>query len=306
MRLLSLPTLLTSLLCLLALPARAELRVVATVPDLAALAQAVGRDKVSVQSLALPTQDPHFVDAKPNLVLQLNRADLLLALGLQMEGGWLPVLQTGARNPKIPTAGSGYLDPSTLVKLLDVPTAAVSRSQGDVHAGGNPHYLYDPRAALRVARGIAARLAQLDPANAKTYEANLARFTQELETARAGWEQRLAGLKGAPVVAFHKSLAYLADWTGFEPVAYLEPKPGIPPNPAHVSRVLATARARKARMLVQEEYYPTNTSRLVAGKVPAPLVTLPGGTDFRGGQSYVQRMDETVKRLEQGLQGKNP
>ncbi len=305
MRLLSLPALLGSLLCLLALPARAELRVVATVPDLAALAQAVGGDKVSVQSLALPTQDPHFVDAKPNLVLQLNRADLLLSLGLQMEGGWLPVLQTGARNQKILTGGSGYLDCSTLVKLLDVPTAAVGRSQGDVHAGGNPHYLADPRAALRVARGIAARLAQLDPENAEAYEANLARFGQELETARAGWEQRLAGLKGAPVVAFHKSLVYLADWTGFEPVAYLEPKPGIPPNPAHVARVLATARARKAQMLVQEEYYPTNTSRLVAEKVPMPLVTLPG-TDFRGGQSYVQRMDALVKRLEQGLQGKSP
>lgn len=306
MRLLSLPSLLASLLCLLALPARAELRVVATVPDLAALAKAVGGDKVSVQALALPTQDPHFVDAKPNLILQLNRADLLLSLGLQLEGGWLPVLQSGARNPKILTGGSGFLDCSSLVQLLDVPSAAVSRSQGDVHQAGNPHYLYDPRAALRVARGISARLSQLDPDNAQAYAANLARFTQELETARAGWEKRLAGLKGAPVVAFHKSLVYLADWTGFEPVAYLEPKPGIPPNPAHVARVLSTARARKARMLVQEEYYPTNTSRLVAAKVPAPLVMLPGGADFRSGQSYVQRMEELVKRLEQGLQGKGP
>jgi len=303
MRLLSL---MASLLCLLSLPARAELRVVATVPDLAALAQAVGGDKVSVQSLALPTQDPHFVDAKPNLVLQLNRADLLLSLGLELESGWLPVLQTGARNPKILRGGAGFLDCSQFVTLLEVSGAPTDRSQGDVHPRGNPHYLYDPRAALRVAKGIAARMAQLDPENAKAYEANLARFTQELEAARVGWEKRLAPLKGAPVVAFHKSLAYLADWTGFESVAYVEPKPGIPPNPAHVGRVLRTARARNARLVVQEEYYPTNTSRLVAAKVPVPLVTLPGGTDFRGGQSYVQRMDELVKRLEQGLQGKSP
>lgn len=300
MRLLSLPALLASLLCLLALPARAEVRVVATVPDLAALAKAVGGDKVSVQSLALPTQDPHFVDAKPNLVLQLNRADLLLALGLQMEGGWLPVLQTGARNPKILTGGSGFLDASTLVKLLDVPTAAVSRSQGDVHAGGNPHYLYDPRAALRVARGIAARLAQLDPENAKAYEANLARFTQELETARAGWEQRLAGLKGAPVVAFHKSLAYLADWTGFEPVAYLEPKPGIPPNPGHVAQVLAIAKQRGVKMILQESYYPDATARLVAEKVGASVLIVPSGPDVRSGQGYFAWMDGIVAMLEKG------
>ena len=304
MKSLSLPALLASLLCLLSLPARADLKVVATVPDLAALARAVGGDKVSVQSLAVSTQDPHFVDARPSLMLDLNKADLLLAVGLQLEVGWLPALQTGARNEKILGGGTGFLDCSQFVKLLEVPPVPQDRSHGDVHPGGNPHYLYDPRAAVPVARGIAARMGQLDPKNAQAYQANLARFTQELEAARKGWEQRLAPLKGAPIVAFHKSLPYLADWVGFDTVAFLEPKPGIPPNPSHVAEVLGLARSRKARMLVQEEYYPTNTSRLVATKIPAPLVVLPGGTDFRGGQSYVQRIEELVKRLEQGLQGK--
>jgi zinc/manganese transport system substrate-binding protein len=300
----SFSALLASLLCLLSLPARADLKVVATVPDLAALAKAVGGDKVSVQSLAVSTQDPHFVDARPSLMLDLNKADLLLAVGLQLEVGWLPSLQTGARNEKILSGGTGFLDCSQFVKLLEVPPVPQDRSHGDVHPGGNPHYLYDPRAAVPVARGIAARMAQLDPKNAQAYQANLARFTQELEAARKGWEQRLAGLKGTPVVAFHKSLPYLADWVGFDTVAFLEPKPGIPPNPSHVAEVLGIARSRKARMLVQEEYYPTNTSRLVAEKIPAPLVVLPGGTDFRGGQTYVQRIEELVKRLQQGLQGK--
>jgi zinc/manganese transport system substrate-binding protein len=304
MRSFSVSAVLAALLCLLSLPAHADLKVVATVPDLAALAKAVGGDKVSVQSLALSTQDPHFVDARPSLMLDLNRADVLLAVGLQLEAGWLPGLQTGARNAKILSGGSGFLDCSQFVKLLDVPPVPQDRSHGDVHPGGNPHYLYDPRAAIPVARGIAARLGQLDPANAKLFQANLSRFTQELETARGGWEKRLAGLKGAPVVAFHKSLVYLADWTRFDTVAFLEPKPGIPPNPSHVAQVLGLARSRKVRLLVQEEYYPTNTSRLVAGKIPAPLVVLQGGTDFRGGQTYVQRIEELVKRLEQGLQGK--
>jgi zinc/manganese transport system substrate-binding protein len=304
MRFPSLSALAAALLCLLSLPARADLKVVATVPDLAAIAKAVGGDKVSVQSLALSTQDPHFVDARPNLMLELNRADLLLQVGLGLEVGWLPSLQNGARNAKILTGGPGFLDCSQFVRLLDVPAVAVNRSQGDVHPGGNPHYLYDPRAALPVARGIAARMGQLDPAHAADFQKNLERFTKELEAARAGWEKRLAGLKGTPVVTFHKSFAYLADWTGFDTVAFLEPKPGIPPNPSHVAQVLGLARSRKVRMLLQEEYYPVNTSRLVAGKIPAPLVVLPGGTDFRAGQTYVQRIEALVTRLEQGLQGK--
>jgi zinc/manganese transport system substrate-binding protein len=207
MRTLRLPSLLALLLCLLPFPARAELKVVASVPDLAALAKAVGGDRVSVQSLSLSTQDPHFVDARPSLVLELNRADLLLTLGLGMEAGWLPTLQTGARNAKILTGGAGYLDCSQFVRLLEVSGGGTDRSQGDVHTGGNPHYLYDPRAALQVARGIAARLTQLDARNAQVYAQNLARFTSELEAARKGWEQRLAALKGAPVISFHKSLA---------------------------------------------------------------------------------------------------
>lgn len=299
----SLAALCAALLCLLAPRARADLNVVATVPDLAALAKAVGGEHVQVTSLALPTQDPHFVDAKPNLALALNRADLLLAVGLELEVGWLPTLQLGARNAKIQTGNPGYLDASQFVRLLELPSAPVDRSQGDVHPGGNPHYLYDPRQALAVARGIAARMEQLDAKNAATYRANLEKFATEVEKARAGWEKRLAGLKGAPVIAYHKTTAYLADWLGFEPIAFLEPKPGIPPNPAHVARVLALGRQKKARLVLQEEYYPDTTSKLVASKVPAPLVILPAGTNFRGGQTYLQRMEEMVSRLEKALAG---
>jgi zinc/manganese transport system substrate-binding protein len=293
-----------ALLCLLSLPAFADLNVVTTVPDLAALAKAVGGDKATVTTLSLPTQDPHFVDAKPNLALQLNRADLLIAVGLELELGWLPTLQLGARNARIQSGNPGFLDASQLVKVLDVPTGQVDRSQGDVHPRGNPHYLYDPRAALAVARGISARMEQLDPKNAATYRANLEKFSAELEKARAGWEKRLAGLKGVPVVSYHKTTLYLADWLGFSAIAFLEPKPGIPPNPGHVAKVLGQARAQKARFVIQEDFYPDSTSRLVATKIPSPLVLIPGGTDFRAGETYLQNMEQLVKALEQGLAGK--
>lgn len=281
--------------------ARADLNVVTTTSDLAALAKAVGGDKVKVTALALPTQDPHFVDAKPTSALALSRADLLIAVGLELEVGWLPTLQIGSRNSKIHTGNPGYLDASRFVKLLEVPDVPVDRSQGDVHPGGNPHYLYDPRAAVLVARGISERMAQLDPKNAASYKAHLEKFTTELEQARAGWEKRLAGLRGAPVIAYHKTTAYLSDWLGFTTITFLEPKPGIPPNPAHMARVLALGKQKKARMVLQEDYYPDTHSRLVASRIPAPLVVFPGGTDFRGGETYLQHMEKVVTHLEKGL-----
>jgi zinc/manganese transport system substrate-binding protein len=290
-----------ALCCLFALPARADLNIVATLPDLAAVTKAVGGDKATVMALALPTQDPHFVDAKPNLALALNKADLLVIDGLDLELGWLPTLQLGARNSKILSGNPGYLDASQFVNVLEAPTIKVDRSQGDVHPGGNPHYLHDPRMAVAVARGIQERMAQLDPKNAATYKANLDRFTAEVEAARAGWETRLAALKGVPVVSYHKTTAYLGNWLGFETIAYLEPKPGIPPTPSHVARVLTLGRQRNARLAVQEEYYPDSTSKLVASKIPAGLVILPSGAKFSEGETYVQRMERLVKALEQGL-----
>ncbi len=287
-----------------AAPARAALNVVTTVPDLAALTKAVGGEHVQVQALALSSQDPHFVDAKPNLALALNRADLLISIGLDLEVGWLPTLQVGARNPRIQVGGTGFLNASQFPRILEIPPGKVDRSQGDVHPGGNPHYLYDPRQAVAVARGITDRLVQLDAKNADAYRANLAKFTTELEKAREGWEKRLTGLKGAPVIAYHRTTAYLADWLGFEPIAFLEPKPGIPPNPSHVAGVLAQGRQRKARLVLVESYYPDTTAKLVASKIPAPVVTIHGGTDFRAGETYIQHVNELVERLEKALAGK--
>jgi zinc/manganese transport system substrate-binding protein len=220
---------------------------------------------------------------------------------MDLELGFMQKLQLGARNSKIQTGNPGYLDASQFVKVLEAPTVKVDRSQGDVHPGGNPHYLHDPRMAAAVARGIEERMAQLDPKNAATYKANLDKFTAELEAARAGWEKRLAALKGMQVVSYHKTTAYLGDWLGFQTIAFLEPKPGIPPTPSHVAQVLMQGRQSKARLVLQEEYYPDSTSKLVASKIPAGLVILPSGADFREGETYIQRVERLVKALEQGL-----
>lgn len=284
--------------------ASAALKIVATTSDLAALARAVAGDAAEVGALALHTQDPHFVDAKPSLALELNRADLLVVNGLDLEVGWLPVLQTGARNPKIQRGAPGFLDCSRVVNVLDAPQGKIDRSQGDIHPGGNPHYLRDPRAAAACARAIGDRLAQIAPDRAETFRRNTQAFLSSLEEARKRWEARLLWARGTPVVGYHKSWRYLVDWLGFEEVEYLEPKPGIPPSPVHVGRVLGIARQRGVKLVLQEDYYPDDTSRLVAQKVPAALVRLPGAPNVRGGETYIAWMERIVSALEQGLRGR--
>ncbi|HKA86733.1 MAG TPA: metal ABC transporter substrate-binding protein [Haliangiales bacterium] len=287
------------LLC--AADAAAAVKVVATVPDLAAVAAAVGGDKVSVTSLALPTQDPHFVDAKPSLVIDVNAADLLIAVGLELEIGWLPVLQTSARNPKIMVGGPGFLDCSRFVKLMDIPDRPVDRSQGDIHPGGNPHYLHDPRAVALVAQGIAAKLGEIDPANAPAYQKNAAAFLAQLDAARGRWEARMARYRGAPIVQYHRSWVYMVDWLGLTTIEYVEPKPGIPPTATHVARVLVLAREKKVKAILQESFYPDATSEVLAQKIPTSLVILPGGTNVKGGQTYVEHMEEIVTAIERAL-----
>lgn len=292
---------LTAGLALGAAPASAGVAVVATVPDLAALAREVGGDKVSVTALSLPTQDPHFVDAKPSLMLKLNKADVLLAVGLGLEAGWLPALQTGARNAKIGVGGAGFLDCSQAIKPIEVPAASADRSMGDIHPGGNPHYLFDPRQAASCAKAIAGKLGAVDRANAQAYDANLRHFLEKLDHERAAWEKRMAPYKGRPVITFHRSWSYMLDWLGLRSVAELEPKPGIPPTPSHVAQVLGTGRASGVHCVIQEAYYPDKTGRLVAKKLDGQLVSLPGGADVESGEGYIEHMDHVIDALVAGL-----
>lgn len=288
-------------LCALAAPAAASVKVVATTPDLAALVSEVGGKRVSVTALSLSTQDPHFVDAKPSLILKLNKADLLVAIGLDLEIGWLPKLQTSARNGKILSSGSGYLDCSTAVHVLDVPVGKVDRSMGDIHPTGNPHYLYDPRQAVKCAQAIRDKLSAIDGAGAKTYAANTKAFVTALDTARAGWETRMQALRGKPIVTYHKSWDYLADWLGLVEIAQLEPKPGVPPSPKHVADVLKLARAQGAKVILQESFYPDKIGALCASKLGGTAVVLPGGTGIEHGERYLEHMEAVVTALEKAL-----
>ena len=252
----------------------AKLKVVATLPSLAALAQEVGGDLVEVEALAAPTEDPHYVDPRPNLVLKLNRADLLVANGLELEIGWLPPLQAQARNGDVMAGGKGFLDASMFVERQEIPGGKIDRAMGDIHPGGNPHYLFDPRAGARVAQAIADRMAALDPDHAGSYAGRAAVLVASLQGFARSEAARFRALPDAQrqVVTYHKSFTYLLDWLGLKEVATVEPRPGIPTDPGHVAAVLSTLRSTSTRVILQEEYYPRSTSETLGRLAPARVV----------------------------------
>jgi zinc/manganese transport system substrate-binding protein len=284
--------------------AAGRIQVVASLPDLATVTREVGGDRVEVTALAEPTQDPHFVDARPHLILKLNRADLLVRAGLDLELGWLPGLVHGARNSRIYDGTTGNLDASTAVSVKDLPSGKVDRTMGDVHPSGNPHYMTDPLNAARVARAIADRLARLDPSGSAGYKARSAAFEKKAGEVARRISARFKALPESRrrVVTYHKSLTYLVDWLGLTVVDHLEPKPGIAPSPAHVARVLAEMRRSRVPAIIQEAYYPSRTSQLVAGKSGAKLVLLPGFPDFAAGESYFENLEELTGKLLDALE----
>ena len=290
-------TILSLVLLMATSAAAAKLRVVATTPDIASVAREIGGARVSVKALALHTQDPHWVDPKPHLAMDLARADLLLVSGAELEAGWLPTLLTASRNGKIQPGAQGHLECSTLVTLRDVPKGKVDRSRGDVHPRGNPHYMYDPRRVERVAVGIGKRMAKLDPANKGAYLEGTKRFIERLRKARKAWEKTLSHLRGEEVIAYHKSLAYLANWLELKVVEHVEPRPGIPPNPRHVAHLLEEARDHHVRIFLQESWFPDSTTKLLAKKTGGKLVQFVGMPNFDKGQSYVDYMASVVAAL---------
>lgn len=265
----------------------AAVKVVATLPSLASLAASVGKSHVEVEALAASTEDPHYVDARPNLVIKLNKADLLIANGLELEIGWLPSLVATARNPKISSSGSGYLEAASVVQRLEVPTGKLDRAQGDIHPGGNPHFLFDPRACAAIATAIGEKLASLDAAHAADYRANASSVSQGLLSLAATQQQRFSALKPEQrrVTSYHRSLSYLNSWLGLQEVITVEPRPGIAPDPGQLSKVVSTMRSLGAKVILQEEFYPSNNSQTVANLVKGSVVVLPGGASFSKGET---------------------
>jgi ABC-type Zn uptake system ZnuABC Zn-binding protein ZnuA len=290
--------LLTALAALAPQAAQAQLKVVTSTTDLYDIAREVGGDKITATHIGEGYQDPHFIEAKPSFVLQLRNADVWAFVGLDLEIGWMPLLLDGARNPKIRQGGSGYLDASTAIHILDTPQGNVDRSMGDVHPLGNPHYWLDPENGRRIARLFQAKFTQLDPGNASTYASNERAFETRLNAAEKGWQGDLATIKGKPVVAWHTSWRYFAEYNGMNIVAFMEPKPGVPPSPSHLYEVIQAVKRTGAKAIVMEPFYDRKVADLVSKQTGIQVLVLPpsvGGV--KGIDDYIQLMQHDMSQL---------
>ncbi len=286
-------------------PARAaaKLNAVTATTDLAALAEEVGGDRVQVESIARGYQDPHFVEAKPSFLLKLKKADLLIVVGLQLEIGWLPPLITQSGNPRIQGPGApGYLDASQFAEILEIPTGVITRAMGDVHPLGNPHYWLDPENGLRIARGIQEKFAEMRPDDAGYFEQRYQAFRQKLEEADKRWLAETKPFRGLKVVSYHRSWPNFAKHFGLNVVGYVEPRPGIPPSPAHTVELIQQMKREKVKLIMVEPYFDLKTPNSVGRETEAKvMVMLPSVGGEKEVTDYFKLFDYDISLLQKAI-----
>ena len=278
--------------------AASKLNVMTATQDLASLAREVGGDLINADSIAMGYQDPHFVEPKPSFLLKLQKADLLVVVGLQLEIGWLPPLITQSRNAKIQVGAPGYLDMSQSCQILEIPTGQVTRAMGDVHPLGNPHYWLDPDNGRRIAKALAAKLSEMQPANAAAFAQHYADFDKRLAAAEKGWEAKMAPYRGRKVVTYHRSWPNFCDHFGLQVVDYVEPKPGIPPSPVHTLEVINTMKREGIKLILVEPYFDLRAPNKIAQDVGGQVaVLLPSVGGVKQVTDYFQLFDYDINLL---------
>ena len=276
--------------------AQGKLNIVATTEDLAAIAREVAGDRAEVESIARGYQDPHFVEAKPSFILRLQRADLLVVVGRELEVGWLPPLVQQSRNAKVQPGAAGYLDASLQARILDIPQGQVTRAMGDVHPLGNPHYWLDPENGKVIARAVAGKLSELRPGDKGYFDQRLADFSRRVDEAEKGWLATLAPFKGLKVVTYHRSYTNFADRFGLDVIGYVEPRPGIPPTPQHTLDLVNEMNRQNVKLILVEPYFDLKTPNAIARQTGGQVVVVPpsvGGT--KEVPDYFRLFDNAVK-----------
>jgi len=275
-----------------------KLNVVTSTTDMAALTQEVGGDNVNVESIAKGYQDPHFVEAKPSFLLKLRQADLLISVGLQLEIGWLPPLIAQSGNPKIQVGGQGYLDASQFAAILEIPQGNLTRAEGDVHPMGNPHYWLDPDNGRRIARGIATKLADMDPANGAYFQQRFKDFEKRLAAAEQKWDAEMKPYRGRKVVTYHRSFPNFAKHFGLDVIGYVEPRPGIPPTPSHTLELIQLMKRENCKIVLVEPYFDLKTPQSIGRETGAQVVVyLPSVGGEKQVTNYFELFDYDIALL---------
>ena len=286
-------------------PAHADLQVATSLTDLASVAQFVGGKHVTAQSLCKGYEDPHFVPAKPSLMKSIQHADVFISTGLELDGGWLPLVLPGSRNPKIQPGAKGFVDASQGVDVLEKPTGTVSRAAGDIHPLGNPHYYADPKNLEVVARHLADVFSELDPANAAEYAANAKTFQEKMEASLEKWEKVMAPYKGASIVPYHPNFVYFAERFGLKLFGTVEPKPGIPPSPRYLNDLAESMKKAGVTVVVYQPYYNADACKEVAkraGGTALAITTEVGG--LPGTDDVFSKFDVLVSSIAGALSSK--
>ena len=279
--------------------AQSKLNVVTSTEDLGSIAREVGGDKVNVTALARGFQDPHFVEPKPSFILAVNRAALYIAVGRELEIGWLPPLLTSSRNAKIQPGAPGYLDASQNVRILEIPTGQITRAMGDVHPLGNPHYWLEPGNGRLIAQAIRNKLSELAPADKAYFAQRYDDFDRRLAAAEKRWDATMAPYKGTKVVTYHRSWPNFMARFGLEVVGYVEPKPGIPPSPSHTIDLVEEMKRSSIKLIVVEPYFSLKTPQAIANQVPGAkeLVLAPSVGGVKEVTDYIQLFEYDVNLL---------
>jgi ABC-type Zn uptake system ZnuABC Zn-binding protein ZnuA len=274
------------------------LKVVTTTADLGSLAQDVGGDKVKVVALAKGYQDPHFVDPKPSFILEVSRADLLIVIGRELEIGWLPPLINNSRNAKVQPGGSGYLDASANVKILEIPTGQITRAMGDVHPSGNPHYWLEPDNGRRMAQAIRDKLGELAPANKAYFAQRYSDFDKRLGEAEKRWVATMAPYKGTKIVTYHRSWPNFMEYFGLDVIGYVEPKPGVPPSPTHTLELIGEMKRQSSKIIVVEPYFDLKTAQSIASQLDGKVLVLaPSVGGVKEATDYLQLFEFDINLL---------
>jgi zinc/manganese transport system substrate-binding protein len=284
--------------------AQSKLNVVTSTEDLASIVREVGGDRVNVTALARGYQDPHFVEPKPSFILAVNRADLYVAVGRELEIGWLPPLLTSSRNAKIQPGARGYLDASLNVRILEIPTGQITRAMGDVHPLGNPHYWLEPGNGRRIAQAVRDKLGELAPADKAYFGQRYDDFDKRLAIGEKRWDTAMAPYKGTKLVTYHRSWPNFMERFGLEVMGYVEPKPGIPPSPSHTLELIEDMKKQGVKLIVVEPYFSLKTPQAVASQVGGGgkvLVLAPSVGGVKEVTDYIQLFEYDVTLLTDAL-----
>ena len=278
-----------------------KINVVTTTADLKSITELIGSDKVEVSSIATGYQNPHFVDPKPSYIIKLSRADMFVTVGLDLETGWSPQLLSSSRNPKIQKGSNGYVDASIGVILLQVPSS-INRGEGDIHIYGNPHYWLDPVNGKQIAKNICDGLEKISPENKAFFEANLNAFNTKIDLKLKEWTVKISPYKGAKIIAYHNEWCYFEQRFGLVIVDFMEPKPGIPPTPTQLVKIISEVKSNAIKLIISSPYFTTSSSDVVSQQTGAKTIVL--GTSvgaFDTIKDYFDLFDYNIDKLIKGL-----